>query len=38
MLAQFVGQRVAGLEARAWDVPLDALLTEKDLYALKGSP
>ena len=31
-------QRVAGLEARTWDVPLDALLTEKDLYALKGSP
>ena len=31
-------QRVATLEARAWDVPLDALLTEKDLYALKGSP
>lgn len=31
-------QRVAGLAARAWDVPLDALLTEKDLYALKGSP
>ena len=31
-------QRVAGLAARTWDVPLDALLTEKDLYALKGSP
>jgi 5-formyltetrahydrofolate cyclo-ligase len=31
-------QRVAGLTARTWDVPLDALLTEKDLYALKGSP
>jgi len=31
-------QRVATLAARAWDVPLDALLTEKDLYALKGSP
>jgi len=30
-------QRVATLAARAWDVPLDALLTEKDLYALKGS-
>ena len=31
-------QRVAGLAARTWDVPLDALLTEKDLYVLKGSP
>ena len=31
-------QRVAALAARAWDVPLDALLTEKDLYASKGSP
>jgi 5-formyltetrahydrofolate cyclo-ligase len=31
-------QRVDSLAARAWDVPLDALLTEKDLYALKGSP
>jgi 5-formyltetrahydrofolate cyclo-ligase len=31
-------QRVASLAARAWDVPLDALLTEKNLYALKGSP
>ena len=31
-------QRVASLAARAWDVPLDALLTEKDFYALKGSP
>jgi 5-formyltetrahydrofolate cyclo-ligase len=31
-------QRVANLAARAWDVPLDALLTEKGLYALKGSP
>jgi len=31
-------QRVAGLEARTWDVPLDALLTEKDLHVLKGSP
>ena len=31
-------QRVATLAARAWDVPLDALLTEKDLYASKGSP
>jgi len=31
-------QRVDRLAARAWDVPLDALLTEKGLYALKGSP
>jgi 5-formyltetrahydrofolate cyclo-ligase len=31
-------QRVAALAARAWDVPLDALLTEKDLYPFKGSP
>jgi 5-formyltetrahydrofolate cyclo-ligase len=31
-------QRVGQLAARVWDVPLDALLTEKDLYALKGSP
>ena len=31
-------QRVASLAARTWDVPLDALLTEKNLYALKGSP
>jgi len=31
-------QRVASLAARSWDVPLDALLTEKNLYALKGSP
>jgi 5-formyltetrahydrofolate cyclo-ligase len=31
-------QRVGQLAACAWDVPLDALLTEKDLYALKGSP
>jgi len=31
-------QRVAGLEARAWYVPIDAPPTEKDLYALKGSP
>ena len=31
-------QRVDQLEARAWDVPLDALLTEKDLHALKGLP
>ena len=31
-------QRVATLAARTWDVPLDALLTEKNLYGLKGSP
>jgi 5-formyltetrahydrofolate cyclo-ligase len=31
-------QRVELLAARAWDVPLDALLTEKALYSLKGSP
>jgi 5-formyltetrahydrofolate cyclo-ligase len=31
-------QRVAGLTAGSWDVPLDALLTEKDLYFFKGSP
>jgi 5-formyltetrahydrofolate cyclo-ligase len=31
-------QRVAPLTARAWDVPLDALLTEKGLYSLQGSP
>lgn len=31
-------QRVAALAAGAWDVPLDALLTEKDLYLFKGSP
>jgi 5-formyltetrahydrofolate cyclo-ligase len=31
-------QRVAELAARPWDVPLDALLTEKGLYASKGSP
>ena len=31
-------QRVDQLAAQAWDVPLDALLTEKSLYALKGSP
>ncbi len=31
-------QRVAQLAARAWDVPLDALLTEKGLYIFKGSP
>ena len=31
-------QRVTRLAAGAWDVPLDALLTEKDLYLFKGSP
>jgi 5-formyltetrahydrofolate cyclo-ligase len=31
-------QRVAALAAGAWDVPLDALLTQKDLYLFKGSP
>jgi 5-formyltetrahydrofolate cyclo-ligase len=31
-------QRVTALEAGAWDVPLDALLTEKDLHSFKGSP
>ncbi|MGH8238927.1 MAG: 5-formyltetrahydrofolate cyclo-ligase [Steroidobacteraceae bacterium] len=31
-------QRVDQLAARAWDVPLDALITEKGLHALKGSP
>jgi 5-formyltetrahydrofolate cyclo-ligase len=31
-------QRVTDLAARAWDVPLDALLTERDLYVLKGPP
>ena len=31
-------QRVAQLAARTWDVPLDALLTEKGLYPSKGSP
>jgi 5-formyltetrahydrofolate cyclo-ligase len=31
-------QRVERLAAGAWDVPLDALLTEKDLYPFKGSP
>jgi 5,10-methenyltetrahydrofolate synthetase len=31
-------QRVGGLAAGAWDVPLDALLTEQDLYPFKGSP
>lgn len=31
-------QRVERLAARAWDVPLDALITEKGLYPLQGSP
>jgi 5-formyltetrahydrofolate cyclo-ligase len=31
-------QRVGTLAAGAWDVPLDALVTEKGLYAFKGSP
>jgi 5-formyltetrahydrofolate cyclo-ligase len=31
-------QRVDKLTAGAWDVPLDALITEKGLYAFKGSP
>lgn len=31
-------QRVAALAAAPWDVPLDALITEKDLYLLQGSP
>jgi 5-formyltetrahydrofolate cyclo-ligase len=31
-------QRVGRLTAGAWDVPLDALITEKALYAFKGSP
>jgi 5-formyltetrahydrofolate cyclo-ligase len=31
-------QRVAALAAGAWDVPLDALLTEKDLYSFRASP
>jgi 5-formyltetrahydrofolate cyclo-ligase len=31
-------QRVEQLAARAWDVPLDALVTEKGLYPLQGSP
>ena len=31
-------QRVEQLAARAWDVPLDALITEKGLYPLQGSP
>lgn len=31
-------QRVASLTARAWDVPLDALITEQGLHPLQGSP
>jgi 5-formyltetrahydrofolate cyclo-ligase len=31
-------QRVDALAAAAWDVPLDALITEKGLYLLQGSP
>jgi 5-formyltetrahydrofolate cyclo-ligase len=31
-------QRVGALAAGAWDVPLDALLTEQGLYPFKGSP
>jgi 5-formyltetrahydrofolate cyclo-ligase len=31
-------QRVGRLAAGAWDVPLDALLTEQGLYPFKGSP
>jgi len=31
-------QRVGPLAAGDWDVPLDALLTEKGLYPLQGSP
>ena len=31
-------QRVAHLAAGPWDVPLDALLTEKELHPLRGSP
>lgn len=31
-------QRVDRLAARAWDVPLDALITQQGLYPLKGSP
>ena len=31
-------QRVGPLAAGAWDVPLDALITEKALYPFKGSP
>ncbi|HKU15003.1 MAG TPA: 5-formyltetrahydrofolate cyclo-ligase [Steroidobacteraceae bacterium] len=31
-------QRVAHLAAGPWDVPLDALVTEKELHPLRGSP
>jgi 5-formyltetrahydrofolate cyclo-ligase len=31
-------QRVGALAAGAWDVPLDALVTQKRLYPFKGSP
>jgi 5-formyltetrahydrofolate cyclo-ligase len=31
-------QRVGALAAAPWDVPLDALITEKGLYLLQGSP
>jgi 5-formyltetrahydrofolate cyclo-ligase len=31
-------QRVERLAARAWDVPLDAVLTPQGLYPIKGSP
>ena len=31
-------QRVGPLAAGDWDVPLDALLTEKGFYPLQGSP
>jgi 5-formyltetrahydrofolate cyclo-ligase len=31
-------QRVGELAAGAWDVPLDALLTEQDLYPFRGMP
>ena len=31
-------QRVGRLSTGAWDVPLDALITEKALYPFKGSP
>jgi 5-formyltetrahydrofolate cyclo-ligase len=31
-------QRVEHLAARAWDVPLDALITEQGLHSLQGSP
>ncbi len=31
-------QRVGALAAAPWDVPLDALITEKGFYPLQGSP